>query len=95
MAKYKLHALNVQIGGILHLKESDTTFDTDGKFAPLKKEVEAAYKAGYLGLVDGKKLVLYNKREAEAKAEAEAKTKEAEAEAKAEAEAEVKKSNKK
>lgn len=48
MAKYKLKALSVQIGGQLHLKENEIVFDTDGKFKPLKKEIELAEKAGFL-----------------------------------------------
>jgi hypothetical protein len=66
--KYKLIALNVNIGGILYKKDvkNPQIFDTEGKFKTKKVEVEAAAKAGFLELVE-------DNSEAEAKVKAEAK----------------------
>lgn len=52
MAKFRLKALNILIGGRLFKKEEGTIFDTD-KFP--KVEVEAAYKAGFLEKIEVEK----------------------------------------
>jgi len=52
MAKYKLKALNVHIGGVLYSIEDKPVFDTS-KSPMLKKEIESAAKAGFLVEVKG------------------------------------------
>jgi len=47
MAKYKLKSLSVNIGGVVHHKSEGTIFDTDGKYKPLKSEIEACEKSGF------------------------------------------------
>ena len=49
MAKYKLKALNILIGGRLFKKEEGVVFDTE-KFS--KVEIEAAVKAGFLVAIE-------------------------------------------
>lgn len=51
MAKYKLKALSVQIGGKVHRVEEKTIFDTEKTFKTFKSEIEAAEKAGFLTLI--------------------------------------------
>ena len=52
MAKYKLKALNVLIGGRLFKKEEGTVFDDT---TMPKSEIEAAFKAGFLVKVEVEK----------------------------------------
>lgn len=54
MAKYKLKALNVVIGGVLYKKEQDFIFDTE-KMKSLAPQIEKACEKGYLEKVEEKK----------------------------------------
>ena len=71
MAKYKLKALNVLIGGRLFKKEEGVEFDTV-RFP--KAEIEAAVKAGFLVAVEEPKKETKATKADAPKAEAEGKT---------------------
>jgi len=47
MAKYKLKSLSVNLSGVVHHKSEGTIFDTEGKYKPLKSEIEACEKSGF------------------------------------------------
>lgn len=57
MAKYKLKALSVTIGGKAHYKKEGEIFDTDTKYKGLKVDVEAAFKAGFLEKIESEKVI--------------------------------------
>ena len=55
MAKYKLKALSVVLGGKVIKKEDKVVIDTKGNFAKFEKNVIAAEEKGFLELVEADK----------------------------------------
>jgi hypothetical protein len=77
MAKYKLKALSVQISGKVYGKSENAIFDTD-KQKDIAREIEAAYEAGFLEVIEQEKKVFgknknKNKGEGEGEGEGEGK----------------------